>query len=211
MANSDYNNLRAWRDRFNLLVAICCVFLYIPHLFCYLLIILKIINRRNPDALLEDIKVNARTLNIKISTIGEFLYFIHNSSYFRSLFYYRIGPILSLLIGWYRPGDKYFILSKSMTLGGGFLLVHPFSTIINAESIGINFQCKNCTPIASKRNMNDRPIIGNNVVLGASVTIIGGIHIGDNVTIGAGSVVVKDVPSNCIVAGNPARIIRTTA
>lgn len=211
MGNSDYNNLRAWRDRFNLLVAICCVFLYIPHLFCYLLIILKIINRRNPDALLEDIKVNARTLNIKISTIGEFLYFIHNSSYFRSLFYYRIGPILSLLIGWYRPGDKYFILSKSMTLGGGFLLVHPFSTIINAESIGINFQCKNCTTIASKRNMNDRPIIGNNVVLGASVTIIGGIHIGDNVTIGAGSVVVKDVPSNCIVAGNPARIIRTTA
>lgn len=211
MANSDYNNLRAWRDRFNLLVAICCVFLYIPHLFCYLLIRLKIINRRNPDALLKDIKINARTLNIKISTIGESLYFIHNSSYFRSLFYYRIGPILSLLIGWYRPGDKYFILSKSMTLGGGFLLVHPFSTIINAESIGINFQCKNCTTIASKRNMNDRPIIGNNVVLGASVTIIGGIHIGDNVTIGAGSVVVKDVPSNCIVAGNPARIIRTTA
>lgn len=57
--------------------------------------------------------------------------------------------------------------------------------------------------------MNDRPIIGNNVTLGASVTIIGEIHIGDNVIIGAGSVVVKDVPNNVVIAGNPAKIIHT--
>jgi acetyltransferase-like isoleucine patch superfamily enzyme len=36
-----------------------------------------------------------------------------------------------------------------------------------------------------------------------------GITIGDEVIVGAGAVVTKDVPSNCIVAGNPARIIRT--
>ena len=41
------------------------------------------------------------------------------------------------------------------------------------------------------------------------MTIIGPVHIGDNVIIGAGSVVVKDVPSNCVVAGNPAKVIRT--
>lgn len=48
-----------------------------------------------------------------------------------------------------------------------------------------------------------RPTIRHNVSLGASVTIIGNI-----VVVGAGSVVVKDVPDNCIVAGNPAKIIR---
>ena len=53
-----------------------------------------------------------------------------------------------------------------------------------------------------------QPIIGNTVNLGANVVIIGNIHIGDNVIVGAGSVVVKDIPDNCIVAGNPARIIR---
>ena len=42
----------------------------------------------------------------------------------------------------------------------------------------------------------------------ANVVIIGDIEIGDNVTIGAGSVVVKSVPSNCVIAGNPARIIK---
>lgn len=53
-----------------------------------------------------------------------------------------------------------------------------------------------------------KPTIGDNVSLGANVTIIGGIHIGDNVTVGAGSVIVKDIPSNCVVVGNPARIIK---
>lgn len=50
--------------------------------------------------------------------------------------------------------------------------------------------------------------IGNNVSLGANVTIVGHVHIGDNVVVGAGAVVVKDVPSNCVVAGNPAKIIK---
>lgn len=40
------------------------------------------------------------------------------------------------------------------------------------------------------------------------MTIIGGVHIGDNVMVGAGSVVVKDIPDNCVVAGNPAKIIK---
>ena len=43
--------------------------------------------------------------------------------------------------------------------------------------------------------------------IGANVCIIGNITIGDNVIIGAGSVVTKDVPSDCIVVGNPARVL----
>ena len=50
--------------------------------------------------------------------------------------------------------------------------------------------------------------IGNNVWIGGSVTIIPGVAIGDNVTIGAGSVVVKDIPPDCVAAGNPCRVIR---
>ncbi len=53
-----------------------------------------------------------------------------------------------------------------------------------------------------------RPTIGHNFSLGASVTIIGNIKIGNIVVVGAGSVVVKDVPDNCIVASNPVKIIR---
>jgi maltose O-acetyltransferase len=46
------------------------------------------------------------------------------------------------------------------------------------------------------------------VWIGGSVTILPGVTIGDNVTIGAGSVVVKDIPSNVVAVGNPARVIK---
>lgn len=47
--------------------------------------------------------------------------------------------------------------------------------------------------------------------IGSNSCIIGHVTIGDNVIIGAGSIVVKDVPSNVVVAGNPAKIIRRIA
>ena len=44
--------------------------------------------------------------------------------------------------------------------------------------------------------------------LGANVTIIGPVHVGNNVIIGAGSVVVKDILDNCIAVGNPCKPIK---
>lgn len=48
-------------------------------------------------------------------------------------------------------------------------------------------------------------IIGNNVYIGASTTVLPGVRIGDNAIIGAGSVVTKDIPANMVYAGNPAK------
>lgn len=52
-------------------------------------------------------------------------------------------------------------------------------------------------------------IIGNNVFIGMNSIILMGAHIGDNVIIGAGSVVSGQIPSNVVAAGNPAKIIRS--
>ena len=49
--------------------------------------------------------------------------------------------------------------------------------------------------------------IGNNVFIGANSLILCNTRIGDNVIIGAASVVTKDIPSNSVVAGNPAKIV----
>ena len=51
--------------------------------------------------------------------------------------------------------------------------------------------------------------IGDNVYIGTGTTILGPATIGSNVVIAAGSVVVKDIPNNCLVAGVPAKIIKT--
>lgn len=100
-------------------------------------------------------------------------------------------------------------LFRSTQIGGGLMCYHPYATVINAQSIGENFQFRNSLTVGNKGNDNHLlPVIGNNVTVGAHVVIIGAITIGDQVTIGAGSVVVKDVPSHCVVAGNPARVIK---
>ena len=50
--------------------------------------------------------------------------------------------------------------------------------------------------------------IGNNVWIGAGVNVLPGVTIGDNSVIGAGAVVTKDIPSNVVAVGNPARVLR---
>ncbi|MBE7713167.1 MAG: sugar O-acetyltransferase [Cyanobacteria bacterium SIG26] len=51
--------------------------------------------------------------------------------------------------------------------------------------------------------------VGNNVWFGGNVVVLSGVTIGDNVVIGAGSVVVKDIPSNSVAVGNPCKVIKT--
>ena len=57
--------------------------------------------------------------------------------------------------------------------------------------------------------LDEAPVtIGDNVWIGGSVTILPGVTIGSTTTIGAGSVVTKDIPDNVVAAGNPCRVIR---
>ncbi|MDD4371375.1 MAG: sugar O-acetyltransferase [Anaerostipes sp.] len=50
--------------------------------------------------------------------------------------------------------------------------------------------------------------VGDNVWIGAGVQVMPGVTIGNNVVIGGGSVVLKDIPDNCVAAGNPCKVIR---
>ena len=51
--------------------------------------------------------------------------------------------------------------------------------------------------------------VGNNVLIGYRAIIMPGVTIGDNVVIGAGSVVTREIPSNCVAVGTPAKPIKT--
>lgn len=63
--------------------------------------------------------------------------------------------------------------------------------------------------LRSKQAQYNIPIhIGNNVWIGANSVILPGVNIGDNSIIGAGSIVTKDIPSNVVAVGNPCRVLR---
>ncbi len=58
------------------------------------------------------------------------------------------------------------------------------------------------------RSLKADTYIGEDCVIGISSIIMPGVHIGNEVVIGGGSIVTKDIPSNCIAVGNPARVIK---
>ena len=59
------------------------------------------------------------------------------------------------------------------------------------------------------RSLKTHTYIGKKCFVGSNAIIMAGVKIGDEVIVGSGSIVTKDIPSNSIVVGNPARIIRS--
>lgn len=128
---------------------------------------------------------------------------------FAFVFFWRIKKKNHRWVNLFVNQDYLCKIFGSTKVAGGVNCYHPYATVINANSIGENFQFRNGLTIGNKNNDNSQvPTIGDNVTVGANVVIIGKINIGNNVIVGAGALVVKDVPNNCVVAGNPARIIR---
>lgn len=200
MNNDKKRLLRDWL-RFASVLPICL--LYIPALLIY------IMGEGGGKSLINsDIIAVMSRQQIKLPNSLALIYLLHINRYYRTLFYHRIGPLRAMLISWLRPGYHDFQISATTKIGRGCTLSHPYATVLNAHSIGDNFSCRHCTTLGAKGSSTDRPIIGNNVFLGPAVTILGSVTIGDNVVIGSGAVVTKDIPSNCIAAGNPARVIK---
>lgn len=112
--------------------------------------------------------------------------------------------------GFLKIGDK-----VSINHGANFLVYGPV-VIGNNTRIALN-----CTLVSFNHNIADDEksivergnnfkgiAIGENVWLGANVTVLDGVTIGNNCVIGAGSVVTRDVEENTVAAGNPCRLIR---
>src|SRR5256886_15656313 len=96
-------------------------------------------------------------------------------------------------------------------IGRGFFIDHGMGVVIG-ETAEIGDYVTLFQGVTLGGTGKDRgkrhPTLGNHVVVGAGAKILGGIRIGDNVKIGANSVVLKSVPANSTVIGVPARVIK---
>ena len=104
-------------------------------------------------------------------------------------------------------------IASSCSIGPGLFIPHPQGTVIGAWSIGSNATIFQGVTLGAKYLVFDfdrssRPVLLDNIIIGAGAKVLGGILIGSNSVVGANSVVISDVPSDCVVAGVPAKIIR---
>lgn len=128
---------------------------------------------------------------------------------FRNLFFYRcgkVGRILSHISLFFLKRQQllFFGVDRQNFKGGAFIQ-HGYCTVITAQSIGENFWVNQNVTIAYSGN--EAPIIGDNVHIASDANVVGGITIGNNVTIGAGTTVVRDVPDNTLVVSQSPRYI----
>ena len=86
-----------------------------------------------------------------------------------------------------------------------FVIAHFGGIVFGPEHCGDHIYLRQNVTVGM--GTNGRPTLGHHVEFGANSIAVGGIRIGNNIKIGAGAVVTKDVPDNCVVAGVPARII----
>jgi len=110
-------------------------------------------------------------------------------------------------------GFRYFygnIHAKSAFLGDTFIL--DYAPVYIGEGTNISFDNMLVTSTHDRNNfkiVKAKPIIiGKNVWITTRCIVLGGVSIGDNTVIGAGSVVTHDIPANCFAAGNPCEVIK---
>ena len=79
------------------------------------------------------------------------------------------------------------------------------------DAAGVRYTLSVATPTGERLagDIVARPItVGDRVWIGGNTTILGGVHIGDEAVIGAGSVVTRDIPPKVVAVGNPCRVLR---
>lgn len=113
------------------------------------------------------------------------------------------------------PGGRLEIGSNVFINYGASISAHQFVCIGDGCQIG-SYACLmdndyHRVEDRSQHGESSPIILGKNVWLGVRVIVLKGVTIGENAVIGAGSVVTKDIPANCLAAGIPGKVIRTFA
>lgn len=100
-----------------------------------------------------------------------------------------------------------FELGTGCKIGPGLFLPHPRGVILTDGTV-IGADCDVYGMVRFLRENNRTPVIGDRAFIGDGARFLGGVTVGDNVTVGAGALVLKDMESHSIVVGFPAKVVR---
>lgn len=119
----------------------------------------------------------------------------------------RIMKYIALPVYWVRRNWGSINIGRKCQIGYGLYIGHGGPVVINDTAvIGNNVNLSQCVTIGSNKGKAAR--IEDNVYIGPNCCIVEDVRIGQNATIGAGTIVVKDIPENAVAVGNPAKVVR---
>ncbi len=96
---------------------------------------------------------------------------------------------------------------KSIIIGNN-VKIGADTLIIDSNAHSLNYEDRRDDYLDAKNANHKDVVIGDDVLIGTRCIILKGVHIGSRSVIGAGSVVTKNIPEDCIAAGNPCEVIR---
>jgi serine O-acetyltransferase len=166
---------------------------------------------------------DAKAVGRKRLSVAFFLTALLGLNKFSAVLLYRVGSAL------FHKGFPYSALAKlagrwnclcnscefspHAKIGPGLHIPHPIGIVVGAATAGKNLTLLQNASIALKdrslsaEDHHNYPVFGDNVTVGPSAAVLGRLFIGDGALIGANAVVLSDVPPECRVVGNPARIL----
>lgn len=91
---------------------------------------------------------------------------------------------------------------------GNYVNIGADTILLDSDAHSLSFLDRRVDELDLKNKVNKPIIIGDDVLIGTRCVILKGVQIGARSIIGSGSIVVSDIPEDCIAAGNPAKVIR---
>ena len=132
---------------------------------------------------------------------------VGEKTYIDQPFYCDYGKHIFIGTSCYIGMNCTFSDNNHITIGDNVLIAGAVSIATATHDIRVENRVKK-QGHAPFTTISKPVIIGDNAWIGTNVTIIPGVSIGKGTTIGAGSVVIRDIPENCVAVGNPCKVIK---
>ena len=143
--------------------------------------------------------INPRFMPVVIVRLARFFYLIR-----------WLRP-LSLLLTWLNVFIFGIEVTARCEIGPGLMLPHTVGTVIGAAKIGSNVTIFQGATLGAKFadlafDIQQRPVVGHHVVIGAGAKVLGGIQLGDHAVVAANSLLTETLPPGALAIGVPAQI-----
>ena len=171
--------------------------------------------------MMRQIKADLLRISPKRNPLFTFVIEFLKPSPFKAILAYRLAnyfsfhhmPLISLFFEALIKIRYASDIRRTAKIGGGISFPHPYGIVIGGNAVvGKNCHIGQHVTIGGNMGKEEdgrtQPIIGDNCYICANSVVVGPIIIGNNVIIGAGSVVTKSIPDNVIIAGNPCKILK---